>query len=254
VSLSLKASPDTPPTSEELRQMVREDGSRGVILIAARASYEWADRLVIEKLPHVVVGSTQHDLDVNQVIMDDQNSATRAVDYLAELGHRDIQIVTFKRDDVVHAARYAGYTQAMSRLMPPDQIPCGLEVETATIATGEIIMHELWALPKHPTAVIVTNETLAVGLVHEARRMGINVPGQLSILAYESQTFLASADPAITAMVSPAFEMGQQAFAMIQRQIQTTPPQDKSARMTVTTSQMHHRLIVRQSTVGPCQM
>jgi DNA-binding LacI/PurR family transcriptional regulator len=89
--------------------------------------------------------------------------------------------------------------------MPPDQIPCGLEVETATIATGEIIMHELWALPKHPTAVIVTNETLAVGLVHEARRMGINVPGQLSILAYESQTFLASADPAITAMVSPAF-------------------------------------------------
>jgi DNA-binding LacI/PurR family transcriptional regulator len=252
VSLSLKACPAEAPDGQQICQMVREDASRGVILIAARAGYEWADRLVIEKLPHVIVGSSQHDLNVNQVVMDDRNSAARAVDFLATLGHRNIQMVTFKRDDVVHADRYQGYLDAIAGLPDSQTVNlAGYQADVASVQMGEKLMHEIWDSSSRPTALIVTNETLAMGLVHEARRMGIKVPEQLSILAYESQNLLASVDPPITSMVSPAYEMGQAAFDLLNKQLANHSQVRRGDRMSVQTRQMQHTLVVRQTTVGP---
>ena len=231
-----------------LRQMVRADGSRGAILLATRNDYALVDQLAIERIPHVVVGSSRHTQNVCQVVLDDEASSRAATQYLLDLGHRQIQIVTCSRRDMGHDVRFSGYAQAMQGAGL--EVHQGVELNGVTLASGAAAFEQIRSGGQHPTAVIVTNEVLAIGLLRAARAAGISVPEKLSVLAYESSGDLALADPSITAMVSPVFEMGREAIRLFISQIDRGEA-SSSQNPTVaesTTVCLAHSLMVRQTT------
>ena len=104
------------------------------------------------------------------------------MDHLVSLGHRDIVHI-----DGGHAPgaieRRAGYENAMRshglsrwiRILPGDY----------TELSGAAAARLLLADEKLPTAVIAGNDQCAAGLLDELRWVGIDVPGQISVVGYD---------------------------------------------------------------------
>jgi LacI family transcriptional regulator len=78
IVLSMQRCPDDLHSANQLRDMLREDGSSGIILLATSHGYHMADTLALSQTPHMVVGASRHQRDVNQIVCDDEASAYRA--------------------------------------------------------------------------------------------------------------------------------------------------------------------------------
>ena len=72
-------------------------------------------------------------------------------------------------------------------------------------------MRRLLALPDPPTAVIATNDALAVGALVACRKEGIAVPEQVSITGAGNSEIGASQSPPLTGIRGPVAEIGRAA-------------------------------------------
>ena len=137
---------------------------------------------------------------VPQTVIDDVAGGRLAAGYLIGLGHRRIGFVgdmAFGRPPdgmgfTSSARRLGGYRQALTA--------AGLEVRTDLIGRGphdaaaaaELAARQL-KLPDPPSAIFAASDTQAIGVLAAADRLGVPVPGQLSVVGFddiESATFL----------------------------------------------------------------
>ncbi|MBL4701038.1 MAG: LacI family DNA-binding transcriptional regulator, partial [Phycisphaeraceae bacterium] len=129
IVLSMQRCPKDLKSANQLRDMLREDGSTGVILMASTPGYHLSDTLALSQTPHIVVGASRHHENINQIVLDDQTSAYRATRYLQSLGHRRISMIYFNRADMGHAQRHAGFVAASKHLKIDPALIDGVEVK-----------------------------------------------------------------------------------------------------------------------------
>jgi len=109
-------------------------------------------------------------------------------------------------------------------------------------------MDRIAALSPRPTAVIVTNSSLAIGVLRRAQKLGLSVPGDLSIIGYDTSSSLALASPAITVMRTPCEEMGNEAVRILKEQLKLGAGIVHASRTTVF---VNHRFEIHASTAPP---
>lgn len=200
--------------NRELRQMIMREGVAGCIIVTMFQGYSLAERLSLAQFPHAIVGYKSQDDGAHQILLDDREAGANATRYLLSLGHRKIAMVSFKHIDHGHEQRHAGYAEAMKAVRDAAKPQC-IEFDTATIDSGRSAARRLLGLPERPTAVIVTNEDLAVGFQIEARDMGLQIPRDVSLIGFEETEKLSYLDTPMTAMRIPAHAMGTEAARMI---------------------------------------
>jgi len=120
--------------------------------------------------------------DVDVVRPADHIGVAEALAHLTGLGHRHIAFVDGGRG-VVAASRRRGYRDGMRRAGLADQIRiiAGDHTEEGGIRAGRLIA----AGTDRPTAVVASNDRCAVGVMDAFVRAGIEVPGQISIVAID---------------------------------------------------------------------
>ncbi|MFA6960942.1 MAG: LacI family DNA-binding transcriptional regulator [Opitutaceae bacterium] len=200
--------------NRELRQMIMREGVAGCIIVTMFQGYSLAERLSLAQFPHAIVGYKSQDDGAHQILLDDREAGANATRYLLSLGHRKIAMVSFKHIDHGHEQRFAGYAEAMKAVRDAAKPQC-IEFDTATIDSGRSAARRLLGLLDRPTAVIVTNEDLAIGFQIEAREMGLHLPRDLSLIGFEETEKLSYLDTPMTAMRIPAHAMGTEAARMI---------------------------------------
>ena len=128
----------------------------------------------------VVVGRRADVPGVDVVRAADDRGVALAVEHLVGLGHRDIAFADGPRGPIA-TLRRQGYRSAMRRLGQGElvRILPGGDTEAAAVET----LASLGGPP--PTAVIAFNDRLALGLLDQLRRMGLDVPGRLSVVGYD---------------------------------------------------------------------
>ncbi len=247
IILSVRRCPEDLHSANQLRDMLREDGSIGVILLTSTHGYHLADTIGLAKTPHMVVGASRHQQDINQIVLDDETSAYRATRYLQELGHERISMVYFNRKDIGHAQRYVGFAAACQSSNMDKRLLEGVEADHARPEFGADALRQLMQCPKPPTAIIVTNAALAHGVISQAKRMNLSIPGDLSLIVYHSSRDYDHGLHDITIMKTPAYDMGYQAIQSV-RQLLLKPEEPETSHVTL---EMSHTLEVRQSTDKP---
>ena len=60
-----------------------------------------------------------------------------------------------------------------------------------------------------PTAVFAASDEIALGIIEEARRRGLRVPQDLSVVGFDDTFLAARAAPPLTTVAQPLIEMGQ---------------------------------------------
>jgi DNA-binding LacI/PurR family transcriptional regulator len=76
-----------------------------------------------------------------------------------------------------------------------------------TLAGGAQAFHELMALPERPTAIMASTDVLAIGALHAACKMDIDVPGQVSVVGFDDLPMAAYTTPALTTVHMPIAQM-----------------------------------------------
>jgi DNA-binding LacI/PurR family transcriptional regulator len=148
------------------------------------------------QLPAVVIGGPGDTGDIPQIWSDDAGAITEAVRYLVALGHRRIARVG-GLPDLLH-------TQARTQAF--DDIRAALGIETVTVTsdyTGEEggrATRRLLIGTDRPTAIIYDNDVMAVAGLAVAQEMGLAVPGDLSIVAWDDSPLCSLVHPPLTAL------------------------------------------------------
>ena len=188
----------------------------GVIVVSSRAGDRYAAISAQWKFPLVLVNSSQRGAAFYSVASDNAHGAGLAVAYLASLGHRRIAYIGGPAGAVSARERLAGYRHTlMDHGLRPDDT---LQVDgDGTPAAGESGLQRLLKLPasRRPTALFCYNDLTAIGCLHAAHRMGLTVPGALSLVGFDNIPFSALTWPPLTTVDQRKQEMGRLATRMI---------------------------------------
>lgn len=149
-------------------------------------------------------------------VPDERAGGTAATQELIAAGHRRIAYVDALEDAEVVASglRHEGYLSALAQAgVTADPL---LHVRATTDASGGRAATEtLLALPpeRRPTALFCFNDRMAMGAYAAARRAGLDVPADLSVVGYDDQQLVAAElDPPLTTVALPHYEMGRWAM------------------------------------------
>lgn len=172
------------------------------------------------------------------VLTDHGNGTASAIHHLADLGHRRIGLVITTGSP--HAGRVRrGWQDALAGL----GLPAEFSREFASIEDADIAQIIGDALASGITALVTNGDFEAIALAQHCQAHGVDVPAQLSIVAYNDEV-AALFDPPLTAVQTPRTSLGRAAVALLADRL----ADPARPRFHVTISP---RLVVRASTAPP---
>jgi LacI family transcriptional regulator len=145
---------------------------------------------------------------------DNLHGASAATQHLLDLGHRRIGFVAGRSDLESSRLREKGYRQALAAAgIPVD--PELVEVGGYEQEFSETAARTLLTLPNPPSAIFAANDLSAIGVLAVAHSLGLNVPGDLSVVGFDNVPESVMADPPLTTVNQPIQEMGQLAIELL---------------------------------------
>jgi len=168
----------------------------------------------------------------------ERESAAMLTQHLLDLGHRKIAIIAPPRNHAAAFERLKGFRDAMQK--------AGATVRKDWVVTGRFDFDsgmkaaaKILASPELPTAIVATNDEMALGAMVAVRAKGLSVPDDISVVGFDDTPASASAWPPLTTVRQPLETMGR---AVIDRLVSTGEEPDDSFKFS---------LVVRSSTTSP---
>ena len=233
----------TIPENVNPRQWVNEldrVGRVGLIMVTSRLSSEQHKRLQEAALPLVLIDPINPvDPSLPSVGATNWQGGMSAVQHLLELGHRRIAMIRGYQC-LVDDARYHGYVAALSGR--------GIAVDERLIGRGDFrfqptvtVAEEILRLRSRPTAVFAANDLEALGVMEAARRLGLCVPSDLSVVGFDDSMYASASSPQLTTVRQPFVKMGEVAYQLLADQMEGRDPASVRVELAAT-------LVIRDST------
>lgn len=168
---------------------------------------------------YVRMTSVASDEPSQMVISNDKTGVLEAVRYLIACGHRKIALIEGPKGFASANERKAGYMLAMEEAglpVEPWMIKSGSYTFESGVASGLALLEE----PERPTAVFVSNDEMAIGVMIAARQKGVAIPSGLSIVGFDDTPLSSHVWPALTTVRWPIIEMAKSAAQKLTAPIQ----------------------------------
>jgi LacI family transcriptional regulator len=119
------------------------------------------------------------------------------------------------------------------------------QAETNNFKGGYDSMRSLLTLTPRPTAVLVSDDQMAMGAIRAATQMGLRIPDEISITGFDGIEMSLYTSPPLTTVRQPVEEMGRLTIERILDQINGNPIPDGEMFVEILPE-----LVIREST-GP---
>lgn len=219
--------------------------SDGVVLVVSDIPAEMLEGLAEAGVPVVLLDRTgSSDPRIPSVGAANWAGGLAATEHLISQGHRRIGTIGGHPRLACSAERIDGYLAALRRAdipVDPDLILHG----DAFPEGGRIAAAKLLALPDPPTAIFAGTDLQALGVYDEARRRGLQIPRDLSVVGFDDLSIAGYVSPPLTTVRQPHSEMAAEAVRMVLL-MNNTNHSVSPTRMELATS-----LVVRESTAPP---
>lgn len=185
-------------------------------VLAVATNFAEAETAALGQLgvPLVIVGNQTGRIR-SGVGIDDAGSAAMAVRHLVLLGHRDIAMISGLPDDPIGQgttlARRAGFASGLRAAGLPE-CPEQIVAEPWGVEGGRRGMERLLSRDRLPTAVFTESDEMAFGALRTLRRVGLDVPGYVSVVGFDDHELAPASD--LTTIAQPAYEQGKRAAVM----------------------------------------
>lgn len=212
----------------------------GIVLLYSRVDDHIMGYLKDKSFPFVVIGKPyRYQEEITHVDNDNFKAAQMATDHLINQKHERIGFVGGNLDLVVTVDRLLGYEKAVRQ--------AGFSYKNEYVVHGEFLeeggreaINELMSLKKPPTGLVVTDDLMALGILNTIGEMGVNVPGDISIVSFNNVLLAELSTPSLTSVDIDIFSLGYKAADCLIEKIKM--PEIKPKRVTVP-----YRLVERNS-------
>ncbi|MEV4295614.1 LacI family DNA-binding transcriptional regulator [Microbispora rosea] len=180
------------------------------------ASHSHYRRVLERKLPTVLVNAAVEHLGFPQVSCDDVAAAEIALAHLMALGHRQVAMLLGPPDHVPSQrklAAFRAYAAANGLDLGPDHV----EHTMFSLEGGHAAATRMVAAGV--TGIICASDVLALGAIRAARRAGLSVPEDVSVIGYDDSALMNCVDPPLTTVRQPIDAMGRAAVELLVAQI-----------------------------------
>jgi LacI family transcriptional regulator len=151
---------------------------------------------------------------ISSVVCDNFSGGYQGMRHLIELGHRKIGVVAGRvaqkgGNADVGSERVRGIRQAAQDLATDVEIIWSPPFELASFEIGGEIGQAMITGSPQMTAIFATTDMLAIGVMHSAHTLGLELPRDLSILGYDGVLESTVTFPTLSTIAQPIHEMGQ---------------------------------------------
>lgn len=187
----------------------------GFIVLYSRKNDIVIDYLCEQGLLYVIIGKPC-DLAGQTICVDNDNllASRESADYLYALGHRRIGFIAGKTEFMHASDRKDGYQLSMLlHGLPVNPAYC-IEME-GIYSEGYRELLRLLQSSDRPTAFVVSDDLLALALERACSHVGLSIPDDISIIAFNNSLCAQLASPQLTAVDINSFSLGREAANQI---------------------------------------
>jgi LacI family transcriptional regulator len=162
----------------------------------------------LEKVPTVLLNCYTAQRRQPSVIPSEIAGGFTATELLLQHGHRRIGLINGEPWMDASRDRLKGYRQALATADVPFDAELVRNGDWMP-DTGYRRTYELLRLKRPPTAIFCANDLMAVGAMEALAELGIDVPGEISVMGYDDQEMARYTRPALSTCVLPNYDMGR---------------------------------------------
>ena len=213
----------------DLLRSMRRGYADGLVLSPLRVTPELVAEIAATPIPVVVIGRLPDGAAVDTVMTDSARGVALAVEHLHAQGRRRIAFLNGPGDTTPGAARRRGFDDAVAHL---DVAATTHEAADFTMAAGREAAHLILTTrgpgsTPTPDAIVDANDLLAIGALHAAHDLGLDVPGELAVTGVDDTSLTEIVHPSLTSVSLDSRRRGQLAAELLTRRIEdpTRAPQ-----------------------------
>lgn len=200
---------------DAVRSMSRSGKVDGFIILYSKKDDPVIDYLFNEGLLYILIGkATQYTNQTIYIDNDNLLAGREATEYLYQLGHRRISYLGSDSSLMFSADRKAGYQLALASHQLPVRPEYCVEVKNVSENNEEAIRGLLMQKDR-PTAILVSDDILAVSLERVCLENHLAIPEDLSIISFNNSLFARLTSPQLTSIDIGAGQLGSEAVSQI---------------------------------------
>lgn len=226
---------------DEWARTLLRGGCQGVVAIAIRLSL--AQLAACERIALPLIGVDCHaEADSGLMTVGSANFAggLSVAEHLLELGHRHIGLIRGPETATFARERAYGFLAGMRE--------AGVRVSENLIAVepfdydgglraGRLMLER----DDRPTAIAANSDGCAIGVIEAARRLGLQVPAELSVTGFDDTSLAVWSAPQLTTVNQPLSDIARVTLRMMNRILDGKAPDSPHI-------QLATKLVVRAST------
>lgn len=207
-------------------ELVRAKHIDGMILLTPRIDDSALKKLEESNVPAVLMGAISNS-NLFSVDINNRRSAKMAVNYLIELGHKNIACIA--NAPISYSAspdRVAGYKDALLEAGIPfdDHLVRHADFDPQS---GFDAMQDLLSSGASFSAAFVASDNVAIGVKSALRKADLRIPDDISIIGFDDIPWSQYSDPPLTTVHLPAQELATKACMLLLKLMKNSTPDER---------------------------
>lgn len=230
---------DSARTALRVRRLI-ERRVDGVAVMTSEMDQTLIDELSTRGIPIVFLDTGAVQENISNIRIDYEQGISEAVNHLLELGHRRIGFISGPlglKSARIRRSAFLKFLRQQGIIEEKELVTMG----NYKINGGKDAMNRLLKLKERPTAVLASNDLMAIGVLQALRIHGLHVPEDISLIGFDNIVLTESTDPPLTTVNVSRVKVGEFAFESLFELI-------NSETKIGTERQVETKLIVRDST------
>jgi LacI family transcriptional regulator len=213
----------------------------GIVFMGGNITEEHVQEFEKSPVPIVLAASIEKSYKIPSVTIDYDQGAYDAVKDLINRGHKKVAFVSGPMEEPVNGIKkIEGYRRAL------DEANISYEEELViegdyTYDSGIEAFEKINEMTEKPTAIFVGTDEMALGVIHGASDLGINIPNDIEIIGFDNTRLATMVRPRLTSVVQPMYDIGAVAMRLLTKFMNKEQVEDHIV-------VLPHRIEYRQST------
>jgi LacI family transcriptional regulator len=227
----------------------------GFLVASASRDDPWLEGLRKSGAFIVLVNRSSQRGKLPAVLSDDAMGMRFAVNHLVALGHRKIAHLAGPSSLSTGFDRRAGFEVAMQthRLVPAAIHECSAySVAAGRVAIDALLPSPIQSNMQSPfSAIVASNDLIALGALQRLKELGISVPLQISLLGHNDMPLLDQVSPPLSSIRIQHYEMGFRAANLLLEGLHQGGQSNGAFSKAIKSVLLTPELVIRESTAPP---
>lgn len=212
----------------------------GILFMGGTITDDHVKQFQSSSVPVVLAATHDETNTIPSVNIDYEQAAFEATKYLLDKENKAVAFIAGEDDTTINKQKYIGYQRAFKE--------SDIAINDEYVVKGDYMydsgieaLGELLALENKPTAVFVSSDEMALGVIHGAQDRGLRVPEDLEVFGFDNTKLASMVRPTLSTIVQPMYDIGAVAMRLLTKFMNK---EDVSEKRVV----LPHRIVERNST------